>query len=76
MLITIKKTDGRKVSLEFEPNQKVKEIKDALEKLSGIKSKDFRLLYSGKIIKEELTLQEANIIPGSNIMMLGSLKGP
>ena len=69
MLIHIKKPDGRKVSLEFEPNQKVKEIKDAIEKLDGLKSQDYRLIYSGKFIKEELTLQEANIIPGSFLLL-------
>ncbi len=55
--------------MEFEPNQKVKEIKDALAKLEGLKSKDFIFIYSGKLIKEELTLQGANIVPGSVIFM-------
>ena len=75
MLITIKTLSGRKLSLDFEPNQKVEEIKNALQEKEGIPVPQIRLIYSGKILKDELTIQEANINPGTTLMMMMHLKG-
>ena len=75
MLITIKTLSGRKLSLDFEPNQKVEEIKTALQEKEGIPIQQIRLIYSGKILKDELTIQEANINPGTTLMMMMHLKG-
>ena len=75
MLITIKTLSGRKLSLDFEPNQKVEEIKNALQEKEGIPVAQIRLIYSGKILKDELTIQEANIIPGTTLMMMMHLRG-
>ena len=75
MLITIKTLSGRKLSLDFEPTQKVEEIKNALQEKEGIPVQQIRLIYSGKILKDELTIQEANINPGTTFMMMMHLKG-
>ena len=75
MLITIKTLSGRNLSLDFEPNQKVEEIKNALQEKEGIPVQQIRLIYSGKILKDELTIQEANINPGTTLMMMMHLKG-
>ena len=75
MLITIKTLSGRKLSLDFEPNQKVEEIKNALQEKEGIPVAQIRLIYSGKILKDELTIQEANINPGTTLMMMMHLRG-
>jgi ubiquitin-like protein Nedd8 len=75
MLITIKTLSGRKLSLDFEPTQKVEEIKNALQEKEGIPVQQIRLIYSGKILKDELTIQEANINPGTTLMMMMHLKG-
>ena len=47
MLITIKTLSGRKLSLDFEPTQKVEEIKNALQEKEGIPAQQIRLIYSG-----------------------------
>ena len=75
MLITIKTLSGRKLSLDFEPTQKVEDIKSALQEKEGIPVQQIRLIYSGKILKDELTIQEANINPGTTLMMMMHLKG-
>ena len=75
MLITIKTLSGRKLSLDFEPTQKVEEIKNALQEKEGIPVQQIRLIYSGKMLKDELTIQEANINPGTTLMMMMHLKG-
>ena len=75
MLITIKTLSGRKLSLDFEPTQKVEEIKNALQEKEGIPVQQIRLIYSGKILKDELTIKEANISPGTTLMMMMHLRG-
>ena len=75
MLITIKTLSGRKLSLDFEPTQKVEDIKSALQEKEGIPVQQIRLIYSGKILKDELTIQEANINPGTTLMMMMHLRG-
>ena len=74
MLITIKTLSGRKLSLDFEPTQKVEEIKNALQEKEGIPCEQIRLIYSGKVLKDELTIQEANINPGTTLMMMMHLR--
>ncbi len=75
MLITIKTLSGRKLSLDFENAQKISEIKDSLQEKEGIPVQQIRLIYGGKILKDELTIQEANITPGSTLMMMMHLRG-
>jgi ubiquitin-like protein Nedd8 len=75
MLITIKTLSGRKLSLDFEPTQKVEEIKNALQEKEGIPCQQIRLIYSGKVLKDEITIQEANITPGTTLMMMMHLRG-
>ena len=74
MLITIKTLSGRKVSLDFEPNQKIKEIKNALHKTEGFPVDEIRLILNGVNLKNELTIQDADIKPGTILMMMGPPK--
>ena len=75
MLITIKTLSGRKLSLDFDNTQKISDIKEALTEKEGIPVQQIRLIYGGKILKDEITIQEANIDPGSTLMMMMHLKG-
>ena len=75
MLITIKSLSGRKLSLDFDNTQKISEIKEALTEKEGIPVQQIRLIYGGKILKDEITIQEASIAPGSTLMMMMHLKG-
>ena len=54
----------------------MEEIKNALQEKEGIPVAQIRLIYSGKILKDELTIQEVNINPGTTLMMkMMHLKG-
>ena len=75
MLITIKTLSGRKLSLDFEPTQKVEDIKNALQEKEGIPVEQIRLICQGKVLKDELTIQEAKITPGTTLMMMMHLRG-
>ena len=75
MLITIKTLAGRKISLDFEPTQKINEIKETLQEKEGIPKDQIRLIYSGKVLAEESKIEEFNIQPGTIILMMMNLKG-
>ena len=75
MLITIKTLAGRKISLDFEPTQKINEIKETLQEKEGIPTDQIRLIYSGKVLAEESKIEEFNIQPGTIILMMMNLKG-
>ena len=74
MLITIKTLAGRKISLDFEPTQKINEIKETLQEKEGIPKDQIRLIYSGKVLAEESKIEEFNIQPGTIILMMMNLK--
>ena len=75
MLITIKTLAGRKISLDFEPTQKINEIRETLQEKEGIPKDQIRLIYSGKVLAEESKIEEFNIQPGTIILMMMNLKG-
>ena len=75
MQITIKTLSGRKLSLNFDVTQKISEIKEQLTEKEGIPVSQIRLIYSGKILKDEITIEEAKIVPDSTLMMMMHLKG-
>ena len=75
MLISIKTLSGRKLSLDFEPSQKIIEIKETLQEKEGIPKEQIRLIYSGKVINDELKIEECNIQAGAILMMALNLKG-
>ena len=74
-MITIKTLAGRKISLDFEPTQKINEIKETLQEKEGIPKDQIRLIYSGKVLAEESKIEEFNIQPGTIILMMMNLKG-
>ncbi len=75
MLISVKTLSGRKLSLDFEPDQKIEDIKNALQEKENIPTSQIRLIYAGKVLKDELTIEEAKIKPGDTLMMMMHLRG-
>lgn len=75
MLIAIKTLSGRKLNLDFEPHQKIIEIKETLQEKEGILKEQIRLIYAGKVINDEMKIEECNIQPGSSLMMALHLRG-
>ncbi len=75
MDITIKTLSGRKLSLKFDVTQKISDIKETLTQKEGIPVSQIRLIYGGKILKDESTIEEAKIVPNSILMMMMHLRG-
>ena len=74
MQIFIKTLTGRKQQLNFEGESTVLEVKQALQEKEGIQVDQIRLIYSGKQLSDEKTLQEYNVVAGGTIHMVLQLR--
>lgn len=75
MQIYIKTLTGRKQALNFENENTVLEVKQALQEKEGIQVDQIRLIFSGKQLSDEKTLQEFNVTAGGTIHMVLQLRG-
>jgi Ubiquitin family len=66
---------GRKQSLNFEPTDNVIVIKNALQEKEGIQIDQIKLIYSGKQLSDDKTLEFYNITAGATIHMVLQLRG-
>ena len=75
MQIFIKTLTGKKSSFDFEQENLVKNVKEALQMKEGIKIEQIRLIYGGKQMSDESKLSEYNIKAGDTIHMVLQLRG-
>ena len=75
MQIFIKTLTGRKSSFDFEPENLVRNVKEALQVKEGIKIEQIRLIFGGKQMSDESRLSEYNVKAGDTIHMVLQLRG-
>jgi ubiquitin-like protein Nedd8 len=75
MQIFIKTLTGRKQQFNFENESTVLSVKQALQEKEGIQVDQIRLIFSGKQLSDEKTLQEYNVTAGGTIHMVLQLRG-
>ncbi|GAX11282.1 hypothetical protein FisN_7Hh386 [Fistulifera solaris] len=75
MQIFIKTLTGRKQALNFEPDQHVLAIKQALQEKEGIQVDQIKLIYSGKQLADDKSLESYSISAGATIHMVLQLRG-
>ena len=75
MMIKIKLLNGQFKTVELEPSDKVLKLKEILEESEGISPDQQRLIYAGKQLQEDKTLEEQKIKPGTQINLLLALTG-
>ena len=75
MQIFIKTLTGRKQQYNFEDTSTVLSVKQALQEKEGIQVDQIRLIFSGKQLSDEKTLQEYNVNAGGTIHMVLQLRG-
>ena len=75
MQILIKTLTGRKQSFNFEADNLVLHVKQALQEKEGIDIKQIRLIYAGKQMNDELRLSDYRVSPGCTIHMVLQLRG-
>lgn len=75
MQITIKTLSGKKQGFNFEPQNRVREVKEALQEKEGIQVEQIKLIYSGKQLADDMTLESYNINAGCTIHMVLQMRG-
>ncbi len=75
MLVNIKTLSGRKLALDLDTKQKVIEVKETLQAKEGIPKDQIRLIYKGKVMNDEMTIEESNVAAGETLMMAIHLRG-
>ena len=73
--IFIKTLTGRKQALNFEPENQVLAVKQALQEKEGIQVDQIKLIYSGKQLADDKTLESYGIAAGATIHMVLQLRG-
>ncbi|DAZ98054.1 TPA: hypothetical protein N0F65_001929, partial [Lagenidium giganteum] len=66
---------GRKQTFNFEPDNTILHVKQALQEKEGIQVDQIRLIYSGKQLADDKTLQDYNVAAGGTIHMVLQLRG-
>ncbi|CAM9834518.1 unnamed protein product, partial [Discosporangium mesarthrocarpum] len=73
--IWIKTLTGRKQQYNFEPDDPVSMVKQALQEKEGIQVDQIRLIYSGKQLADDHSLAHYNVGAGGTIHMVLQLRG-
>uniref|UniRef100_K3WSN3 Ubiquitin-like domain-containing protein n=1 Tax=Globisporangium ultimum (strain ATCC 200006 / CBS 805.95 / DAOM BR144) TaxID=431595 RepID=K3WSN3_GLOUD len=64
-----------KQTFNFEPDNTILHVKQALQEKEGIQVDQIRLIYSGKQLADDKTLQDYNVAAGGTIHMVLQLRG-
>ncbi len=75
MQLIIKTLTGKKQSFNFEPENTILEVKNALQEREGIEVTQIRLIFQGKQLADEMKISDYNLEPGSNLIMVLQLRG-
>jgi Ubiquitin family len=75
MQIFIKTLTGRKQALNLEPSNQVLMIKQMLQEKEGIQVDQIKLIFSGKQLADDKSLESYNITAGATIHMVLQLRG-
>jgi Ubiquitin family len=73
--IYIKTLTGRKQALNFEPDNQILQVKQALQEKEGIQVDQIKLIHSGKQLADDKSLESYNITAGATIHMVLQLRG-
>lgn len=75
MEISIKLLNGRVLKLEVEPTDKILTIKEKLQEIEGIDPEQQRLVFAGRQLQDDKTVEEVKIKSGTAINLLLALRG-
>ncbi|CAH1758310.1 8814_t:CDS:2 [Entrophospora sp. SA101] len=75
MLIKVKTLTGKEIEIDIEKDDKIARIKERVEEKEGIPPPQQRLIYSGKQLNDEKSVDESNIKPGEVLHLVLSLRG-
>ena len=70
--LTIKQKSGDEFSITVKDTATIKEVKEACVELAKLPLEDIRLIFKGKILKDEMTLSEYKIENGLTVHLVQS----
>lgn len=68
--ITMRQNSGQQFEVSVNGKGTVKDLKEASVAGSGISAEDMRLIFKGKILKDEVTLEEYKIEDGVTVHLV------
>ena len=75
MQLMIKTLTGRKQQFNFDPENTILQVKQALPEKEGIDIEQIRLIFVGKQLSDELTITSYNVEAGCTVHMVLELRG-
>lgn len=75
MIIKVRTLTGKEIEVDIEPEEKAILIKNKIEQLDGIPSEQQRLIYCGRQLPDQKTIQELKIEGGSVLHLVIALRG-
>ena len=75
MIIIVKTVTNRELKLDtLEPSHTVLQLKEAIESSEGIPVIQQRLIFNGKPLQDELTIEASGISAGATVHMVLALR--
>ena len=71
----MKTLTGKKQNFNFELDNTILDIKNALQEREGIEINQIRLIFGGKQLADEMKISDYNLEPGSTLIMVLQLRG-
>ena len=75
MQISVKLLNGRILKTDCEPTDKIIDLKNRLAEIEGIPPVQQRIVFAGRQLADDKTLQECNVNSNSTLNLLLALRG-
>lgn len=75
MILKVLTLSGSEHEVDMEPTDTVLDIKEKLEQLEGISVQQQRLVYQGKKLDDDRTLDSYKLIGGATVHLVVALRG-
>uniref|UniRef100_F1LFR7 Ubiquitin-like protein NEDD8 n=1 Tax=Ascaris suum TaxID=6253 RepID=F1LFR7_ASCSU len=75
MLIKVKTLTGKEIELDVDSSDKVERIKEKIEEKEGIPPPQQRLIFAGKQMNDEKSVQDYKVSGGSVLHLVLALRG-
>lgn len=75
MQVKVKTLTGRDILVDIEPSDVIIRIKEMMEEKEGIAPLQQRLIFNGKQLDDDKTVEQSGITPGSSLHLVLTLRG-